>query len=62
MEIHMDQVISVEHSTVGEAEDRGKKEVPIVLEAGVLVQVENTCFCSYLFIGAEVASCSQQAI
>ncbi|PKU47064.1 hypothetical protein llap_2613 [Limosa lapponica baueri] len=25
MEIHMDQIISVEHSTVGEAEDRRKK-------------------------------------
>lgn len=25
MEIHMDQVISVEHSTVGEAEERGEK-------------------------------------
>lgn len=25
MEIHMDQVISVEHPTVGEAEERGKK-------------------------------------
>lgn len=62
MEINMDQVISVEHSTVGEAEDRGKKKVPIVFEAGVLVQVENTCLRSYLFIGAEVGSSSQQAI
>ena len=35
-EIHTDQVISVQHSTVGEAEDRGKK-VPIMFEAGVLM-------------------------
>lgn len=25
MQIHIDQVISVKHSTAGEAEDRGKK-------------------------------------
>lgn len=36
MEIHMDQVISLEHFIVGNTEERGKK-VPIIFEAGVLV-------------------------
>ena len=52
MQIHIDQVISVKHSTAGEAEDRGKK-VPIMFDAGSLLQVENTCFSSCLFVEAE---------
>lgn len=55
MEIHMDQVISLGHSTVGNTEEREKK-VPIVFEAGVLVWVENSRFTSYLSVEAEVGS------